>query len=132
MGREISDVGARVLKAVDEQNVNWRALLRSNKHDAHPLFFGVYDDVVYHHGAGFRRARGGRLMIAESGVHEVEKSLRQRIARGLPRKKIFRPLRKRLNRVRQINEELKDQNDALSAEWFERIQRDPEFYRELL
>ena len=65
VGREVSDVGARVLKAVNEQDVDWRPLLRSNKTDAHPLFFGVYDDVVYHHGAGFRRARGGRLMIAE-------------------------------------------------------------------
>ena len=132
VGREISDVGARVLKAVDEQEVDWRPLLRSNKHDAHPLFFGVYDDVVYHHGAGFRRARGGRLMIAQSGVHDVENTLRQRMARALPRKKIFRPLRKRLNKVRRINEELKDRNEELSAEWVARIERDPEFYRELL
>ena len=132
VGREVSDVGARVLKAVDERQVDWRPLLRSNKTDAHPLFFGVYDDVVYHHGAGFRRARGGRLMIAASGVHEEENTLRMKLLRALPRGKLKRRLNKRFNKVKQINEELKDQNDELSAEWFDRIRSDPGFYRDLL
>jgi hypothetical protein len=132
VGREVSDVGARVLKAVDERDVDWRPLLRSNRTNPHPLFFGVYDDVVYHHGAGFRRARGGRLMIAASGVHEEENSLRMRLLRALPKGKLQRRLNKRFNRVRQINEDLKARNDELTAEWFERIQADPEFYRDLL
>jgi hypothetical protein len=132
VGREVSDVGARVLKAVNEQQVDWRPLLRSNKTDVHPLFFGVYDDVVYHHGAGFRRARGGRLMIAASGVHEEENSLRMRLLRALPKGKLKRRLNRRFNKVQRINEELKAENDALSAEWFARIESDPEFYRDLL
>lgn len=132
VGREISDVGARVLKAVEERNVSWRPLLRSNKTDFHPLFFGVYDDVVYHHGAGFRRARGGRLMIAASGVHEEERKLRVRLVRAMPRGRLRRRLAPRLNTARKMNEELKNRNQALSNEWFERIQADPEFYRDLL
>lgn len=131
VGREVSDVGARVLKAIDEQKVDWKPLLRSNKQNPHPLFFGVYDDLVYHHGAGFRRARGGRLMIAESGVHEAEKSLRARFLRALPANKLTKKLRRRFNPARQISEELKDRNDQLSAEWFSKIERDPEFFREL-
>jgi hypothetical protein len=132
VGREVSDVGARVLKAVDEKQVDWRPLLRSNRTDAHPLFFGIYDDVVYHHGAGFRRARGGRLMIAASGVHEEEDTLRMRALRALPKGKLKRRLNRRFNKVKRINEDLKDQVDELSAEWFERIQADPHFYRDLL
>jgi hypothetical protein len=130
-GREVSDVGARVLKAVDDQHVDWKPMLRSNKNDPHPLFFGVYDDLVYHHGAGFRRARGGRLMIAEAGVHEADKKLRTRIIRRLPANKWTRPIRQRFNPARNINKQLKDQIDALSGEWFDKIQSDPEFFREL-
>jgi hypothetical protein len=29
-------------------------VLRTNRRNPHPLFFGVYGDVIYHHGAGFR------------------------------------------------------------------------------
>lgn len=132
VGREVSDVGARVLREVEAQEVDWRPLLRSNKQNPHPLFFGVYDDTVYHHGAGFRRARGGRLMIAESGVHEEERKLRVRLIRALPKSRLRRWANRRFNTVRQINKDLKAHNDALSAEWFERIERDPEFYRELV
>jgi hypothetical protein len=30
-------------------------MLRSNKRDLHPLWFGVYENLVNHHGAGFRK-----------------------------------------------------------------------------
>lgn len=132
VGREVSDVGARVLKAVDEKGVDWKPLLRSNRQNPHPLFFGVYDDLVYHHGAGFREARGGRMMIAESGAYDAEKSLRYRALNALPRNKMTRPLRRRFDPVRKISKQLKERNAQLSAEWWERIERDPEFYRELL
>ena len=132
VGREVSDVGARVLKAVDERNVNWRPLLRSNVTNAHPLFFGVYDDAVYHHGAGFRRGRGGRLMIAASGLHEARDSLRTRLLTSLPSGRTKRWLNRRFNKVRRMSEELRAQHDELSAQWFARIEADPHFYRDLL
>lgn len=131
-GREVSDVGARVLKAVDEGNVDWRPLLRSNKQNPHPLFFGVYDDVVYHHGAGFREARGGRKAIAEAGAYDAEKTLRYRFLMALPRNKWTRKFIRRHNPVKQISEELKAHTSELSAEWWERIESDPDFYRQLL
>ena len=132
VGREVSDVGARVLKAVDEQGVAWAPLLRSNKENPHPLFFGVYDDLVYHHGAGFRAARGGRMVIAESGAYDAESTLRYRVINRLPRNKFSRKIRRRFDPVRKINQELKQHNANLSAEWWDKIQADPEFYRELI
>lgn len=53
-GQEVSDVGGNLLKAIRRREATWRPLLRSNVRDLHPLWFGVYGDVVYHHGAGFR------------------------------------------------------------------------------
>ena len=92
----------------------------------------LYDDTVYHHGAGFRRARGGRLKIAESGVHEANNTVRAKVLRALPDTKWARKLRRKYNPARKINLQLKEETDALSAEWFEKIERDPEFYRELM
>ncbi len=132
VGRKVSDVGARVLKEVDEQEVDWKPLLRSNKQNPHPLFFGVYDDLVYHHGAGFREARGGRMVIAESGAYDAERTLRYRVISRLPRNKYTRRIRRRFDPVRKINQDLKQRNAALSAEWWGKIQSDPEFYRELI
>ena len=132
VGREVSDVGARVLKAVDEQGVEWKPLLRSNKQNPHPLFFGVYDDLIYHHGAGFRAARGGRMVIAESGAYEAERTLRHRVINALPRNKYTRKIRRRFDPVRKISQELKLRNGELSAEWWDKIEADPEFYRDLI
>ena len=41
-----------------EPATNGRPLLRSNRVNLHPLWFGVYGGIVYHHGAGFRWAVG--------------------------------------------------------------------------
>lgn len=55
-GEAVTDVGGNLLAKLKERRVDWKPLLRSNRFDLHPLFFGVYGDIVYHHGAGFREA----------------------------------------------------------------------------
>jgi hypothetical protein len=132
VGREVSDVGARLLKAVEEHDLDWRALTRSNRENPHPLFFGVYDDLVYHHGAGFRKGRGGRLAIADAGVYEARETLRARALDALPTTKATKRLRRRFHPARRINRRLQEETQALSEEWFQRIRRDPEFYRGLI
>lgn len=54
LGYRTSDVGGNLLGALRARHVIWRPLLRSNRIDLHPLWFAVYGDAVYHHGAGFR------------------------------------------------------------------------------
>lgn len=49
-----SDVGARLWADLAAREITWKPLLRSNAVDLHPLWFGVYGDLVYHHGAAFR------------------------------------------------------------------------------
>jgi hypothetical protein len=39
----------------EENGYKIKHLLRSNHMDLHPLFYGVYDDIIYHHGAGNRQ-----------------------------------------------------------------------------
>jgi hypothetical protein len=53
-GRQVTDLGAVLWRKLEDAGIEWEPLLRSNVRDIHPLWFGVYDDIVYHHGAGFR------------------------------------------------------------------------------
>jgi len=63
-GRLRTDVGGSLLRRLELTQTPWVELLRSNRHDLDPIFFGVYGDVVYHHGSGFRK--GG-----PSGIHRA-------------------------------------------------------------
>ncbi|MEM0955684.1 MAG: hypothetical protein AAGI24_16200 [Pseudomonadota bacterium] len=53
-GQPVTDVGGRLLETLEKNGIDWLALDRSNPRNLHPLWFGVYGDQVYHHGAGFR------------------------------------------------------------------------------
>lgn len=62
-----TDVGANLLR--DLHGRPWTPLLRSNTTDRHPLFFGVYASIIYHHGAGSRRPWSvtDRLAVGAAG-----------------------------------------------------------------
>lgn len=51
---EIDDPGVILEKRIHDHNVKWKKLLRTKSLDNHPVFFGIYDDILYHHTAGFR------------------------------------------------------------------------------
>lgn len=83
-GEPVTDVGANLLAALERTKTPWTPLLRSNRVDPHPLWFGVYGGVVYHHGAGFRapvgradqagqprRLPGARVPVAGALVRRV-------------------------------------------------------------
>jgi len=52
-----SDVGANLLYLLERSGRSWAPILRSNRYDLHPVFFGIYGGFLYHHGAGFRRTK---------------------------------------------------------------------------
>jgi hypothetical protein len=56
VGREVTDVGARLMEALDANGSDWTPILRTNMRNWHPVLFGLYGErgMVYHHGAGFR------------------------------------------------------------------------------
>jgi hypothetical protein len=66
-GMTVTDVGGNLLGILRERNIDWYPMLRSNKRNIHPVHFGLYDDLVYHHGAGFRRpiTRHDRVQISK-------------------------------------------------------------------
>ena len=53
-GVKVRDAGGELLRKLTERNIDWFTLLRSNKKNLHPLWFGIYGNLIYHHGGGFR------------------------------------------------------------------------------
>jgi hypothetical protein len=53
-----------LLRRLELSNTPWVEVLRSNRRNLDPLYFAIYGDIIYHHGAGFR---GGEL----SPVHRA-------------------------------------------------------------
>jgi hypothetical protein len=55
LGWRVEDAGGKLLAALTERKIEWYPLRRTNPVNVHPVLFGLYDDLVYHHGAGFRQ-----------------------------------------------------------------------------
>jgi hypothetical protein len=53
-GGRVTDVGGSLMRQLELSEMPWVQVLRTNRHDIDPLYFAMYGDVIYHHGAGFR------------------------------------------------------------------------------
>jgi len=80
MGLTVTDVGGNLMQRLEQHGVRWHPLRRSNAVNLHPLFFALYGDVVYHHGAGSRPSMGGRAvrLAALSGLDPAAAAVRGR------------------------------------------------------
>jgi hypothetical protein len=68
-GTEVADTGGALFNNLAAHHVSWHAMLRSNKSNLHPLWFGIYADVIYHHGAGYR-SPVSRIDFITTGKHD--------------------------------------------------------------
>jgi len=50
----VTDAGAAISQHLEAQGLQWHPLRRTNRVNFNPIAAGVYDDRVYHHGAGSR------------------------------------------------------------------------------
>ena len=64
VGETVSDVGANLLRQLELTDTPWVQVLRSNRVDIDPVFYAIYGDVVYHHGAAFRKGQLSRVTRA--------------------------------------------------------------------
>jgi hypothetical protein len=115
-GDTVNDPGGKLLKALEERGIGWTPLLRSNAKDLHPVFFGVYGGLVYHHGAGFRLALSRGDVAQIPGATELSG-----VERGTPEYTEYMTLTKAK----------RDENERLSDEVFERIKSDDDFAQAL-
>jgi hypothetical protein len=116
-------VGGNLLRRLELTNTPWVQVLRSNRLNPDPLYFGIYGDVIYHHGAGFR---GGEL----SPAHRDEAPPNPRV----PRFPLARQLARALNRYRWRRWERRvlSRQRELSEQIIEKLERgDPAWLAEL-
>jgi hypothetical protein len=133
-GDHVTDVGGNLLGILTERGAPWRPLLRTNRVDLDPLWFGVYGDVVYHHGAGFRPPLARRVDLQGRGAVRAA-AARARTPAWVPvLGRVERSLRYRLaeRRHRQELARHADEGQRLSDEVFGWILDDDEFYRRFL
>jgi hypothetical protein len=117
-----SDVGGNLLRLLALHDRSWHPLLRSNRTNLHPLWYGIYGDIVYHHGAGFRSA------VSRWDMQNEPRGLRasHRKYIGAPLRPINRARRSRWRR--QVTQQQLRQSDEIYAA----IRSDFEFYRRFL
>jgi hypothetical protein len=129
-GRPVSDVGGNLLEILKREKVEWFPLRRSNRLNLHQLWFGIYEGLIYHHGAGFRTPRS---RIDTHIIHvEAQKSwlwpLAVTINRLDPGQRWWRL--QRFNPLRKLEYQVLQRNQVISERVLRSIRNDPEFYRE--
>ena len=99
-GHVKTDVGGNLLRILKEHGIDWFPMHRSNRVNLHPLLFAIYDDIVYHHGAGFRSGLS-HLELANHGLRRVNPRV---LVHSLF---AFHPKQKRYKRLLADTEDLK-------------------------
>ncbi|MEL6657192.1 MAG: hypothetical protein AAFP77_18090 [Bacteroidota bacterium] len=118
-GESVTDVGGNLLGILNEKGFDWYPVLRSNIIDLHPLSFGLYGDVLYHHGAGFRE-HISRVDLEGKGIRM--NSLYFKVLSSLPKK---------LNRLWNPARIIARKNERLSEKIFQWILKDETFFAAL-
>jgi hypothetical protein len=129
-GKLVSDVGGYLLGILNNHNINWLELLRSNHKNLHPIFFGIYGEIVYHHGAGFRPNTS--LFDRLKAEKKVKSYCLSKIFNFLPASRFTDKLRDRFHPSNKTVKIKDEEARVLSAEVFDSLQNDSEWYRHLM
>jgi len=129
-GDLVTDIGGNLLKTLQDKKVNWYKMIRSNRKDLHPLAFGIYDHLVYHHGFGFRKGFGGRGVRAQRGEKDVLKRMDVRVLNKLiPRHwRIQEMINPYYREQKRLNIEL----EQLNSDMLHSILNEEDFYKHLM
>lgn len=115
-GETVNDPGGKLLKALVDRDIGWTPVLRTNTTDLHPIMFGVYGDLIYHHGAGFRLPLTRSELTDIPGASELAGS---------------KPGTPEYSRYLEVTKAKREENGRLSEEIFAKIRSDDDFARSL-
>jgi hypothetical protein len=114
-----TDVGGNLLKLLGDTGTDWYPLRRSSGISDHPVLFGIYGGLVYHHGAGFRNP------VTRGDMAELKIGWGDRIRAVFPA---------RVERVaqRRLRRKLEAMIGPVSEQVFRQIQASPQFFKDHL
>jgi hypothetical protein len=121
-GGEITNTGSNLLYLLESRQLEWTPLTRSNRVDLHPLWYGLYGDVVYHHGVEVGEAARAGQTAGETSL--LRSRLRSSPAATRVADAIVPRRRRQLRRARQ--------QELLSERIFQEIRTNPRFYERFL
>ena len=119
LGKPLFEVGGYLHSVLEEMEIKWHPMLRSNKKDIHSLLFGIYDDLIYHHGAGFR--------LPTSRIDKYQLNLFVKLYFI-----IYRRLPNRIRKFINPNKLFFKGNIRISEEIYQEILNNPEFYNDFI
>lgn len=131
-GRLVTDVGGNLLGILERRGLSWYPMRRSNKKNPHPVFFGVYEDLIYHHGAAFRAPLSRvdrRLLLEDKNGSRFTGRVMQGLA-GLPWRTLTLPVRRRARAW--LLRDTARRNEELSMSIYEEIVKNPDFFRQFI
>lgn len=129
-GDRITDVGGNLLKVLEDNHIDWYQMRRSNKTNPHPLAFGIYGNLIYHHTIGFRKGFGGRIGMMQWGEKDMLKRLDVRILNKLIPARL--QVLNSLNPYHRGRERLRKEFGKKNLEMVTKIMNDDDFYQALL
>jgi len=130
LGRIVADVGGYLYNNLSQNDIQWYPLLRSNKQNLHPLFFGIYDNIIYHHGAGFRDPVSSIDLFEEnyfSPFNQIILSVYHRISAQLSEKN-----KRRFDPLKWKRRKIKKRNFPIERKVFSMILNNEKFYSKFL
>jgi hypothetical protein len=122
-GLPTTDAGGNLLATLERRHLPWTPIVRTNTINPHPLWFAVYGDIVYHHGAGFRNPMS----------RSIKQDQPRRWKRGERVPKLGRVVRKVDDvRIEHWQKQRIAANRILGDQIFTKLAQDPDFYLEFL
>ena len=124
------DPGGRLFEELNKKDIQWRKMLRSNTTNLHPLFFGVYENIIYHHGAGFREPIS-RIDMENENLKSKYNHPVSRLMELLPNSS-FLKLKRMLSPYRREEYRIILKNSLLQSEVFSQIRENEAFYKQFI
>ncbi|MFC2112202.1 hypothetical protein ACFLTA_02955 [Bacteroidota bacterium] len=124
------DPGGNLFDRLKDKGMNWGKLMRTNQINLHPLFFGIYDNLIYHHGAGFRDPIS-RVDLSELNQAILQQKFLSRIAEIIPAK-FLQGLKRRISPFRKEEYKIILQNRLLQDDVYNQIISNKEFYKRFI
>ena len=124
------DPGGKLFDSLESKGIIWGKVLRTNRINLHPLFFGIYDNIIYHHGAGFRDPIS-RIDLSELNQAELQQKFLSRIAEMIPAKYLQR-LKRLISPFRKKEFKIILQNRILQDDVYMQILSDKGFYKRFI
>ncbi|MBK8807400.1 MAG: hypothetical protein IPO21_12455 [Bacteroidales bacterium] len=128
----VSDVGGNLLERLIALNVSWHALYRTNRLNLHPLLFGIYDNIIYHHGSGFRDSICGRIVRKNYGLEYEKQNILIKFLGYHIKNKYLIILRDKIIPFFRKNKQLKEEQTELKNQFMKKIIEDEYFYKTLM